>query len=41
LLEADLSRQKRKGLRDQLAAVLILQGYLDWRRDSGLHELED
>ncbi|OGF55667.1 MAG: Holliday junction DNA helicase RuvA [Candidatus Fraserbacteria bacterium RBG_16_55_9] len=34
LLEADLSRQKRKGLRDQLAAVLILQGYLDRRRRS-------
>jgi putative Holliday junction resolvase len=29
LLEADLSRRKRKQLRDQLAAVLILQGYLD------------
>jgi len=31
LLEADLSRQKRKTLRDSLAAVLILQGYLDRR----------
>jgi len=29
LLEADLSRQKRKGVIDKLAAVLILQGYLD------------
>ena len=29
LLEADLSRSRRKGLRDQLAAVLILQGDLD------------
>ncbi|MGQ9478256.1 MAG: Holliday junction resolvase RuvX [Candidatus Bipolaricaulia bacterium] len=31
LLEADLSRRKRKGLRDELAAVLILQGFLDSR----------
>ena len=29
LLEADLSRSRRRGLRDQLAAVLILQGHLD------------
>lgn len=29
LLEADLSRKKRRGLRDRLAAVLILQSYLD------------
>jgi len=29
LLEADLSRRKRKGAIDRLAAVLILQGYLD------------
>lgn len=28
LLKADLSRKKRKGVIDQLAAVLILQGYL-------------
>jgi len=33
LLEANLSRQKRKWLRDSLSAVLILQGYLD-RRDA-------
>jgi putative Holliday junction resolvase len=32
LLEADLSRARRRGLRDQLAAVLILQGHLDSRR---------
>ncbi len=32
LLEADLSRQKRKGVIDKLAAVLILQGYLDHMR---------
>lgn len=29
LLEADLSRRKRKGAVDKVAAVLILQGYLD------------
>ncbi|HCJ66117.1 MAG TPA: Holliday junction resolvase RuvX [Elusimicrobia bacterium] len=28
LLRADLSRKKRKGVRDQLAACLILQNYL-------------
>lgn len=32
LLEANLSREKRKGLRDRLAAVLILQAFLDGRR---------
>ena len=34
LLEADLSRRRRKEVRDQLAAVLILQGYLDRQRRS-------
>jgi putative Holliday junction resolvase len=29
LLEADLSRRKRRGVIDKVAAVLILQGYLD------------
>ncbi len=29
LLSAELSRRRRRGLRDQLAATLILQGYLD------------
>jgi len=29
LLEGDLSRRKRKKLRDKLAAQVILQGYLD------------
>ena len=29
LLEADVSRQKRKKVIDMLAAVIILQGYLD------------
>lgn len=34
LLEADLSRAKRKKVIDKLAAVLILQGYLDQCRNS-------
>ncbi len=34
LLEADLSRKKRKQVVDKLAAVLILQGYLDRRGQS-------
>ncbi len=29
LLEADVSRKKRKGLRDKVSAVVILQNYLD------------
>ena len=32
LLEANFSRRKRKGLRDELAAVLILQSWLDAHR---------
>ncbi|HBQ20669.1 MAG: Holliday junction DNA helicase RuvA [Deltaproteobacteria bacterium GWA2_38_16] len=32
LIEADVSRKKRKKSIDQLAAVLILQGYLDSHR---------
>ncbi|NLY74661.1 MAG: Holliday junction resolvase RuvX [Firmicutes bacterium] len=32
LLEADLSRKKRKQKIDQVAAVFILQNYLDYRR---------
>lgn len=32
LLEADLSRHKRKQVIDKLAAVIILQGYLDLKR---------
>jgi len=31
LLDADLPRQRRRDLRDSLAAVLILQGHLDRR----------
>lgn len=30
LLEADLSRRKRKNIIDKMAAVFILQGYLDF-----------
>jgi len=32
LLEADLSRKKRKTLRDKVSAVIILQNYLDSKR---------
>ena len=38
LLEADLSRRKRKKVIDKLAAVLILQGYLDQSRRTD-HEI--
>ncbi len=34
LLEADLSRKKRKRVIDKVAAVLILQGYLDQSRSN-------
>lgn len=34
LLEADLSRKKRKGLVDKIAAVYILQGFLDRQSQS-------
>ncbi len=34
LLEADLSRRRRRQVRDKLAAVYILQGYLDRRAGS-------
>ncbi len=33
LVQANLSRKRRKGLRDSLSAVLILQGYLESLRD--------
>src|SRR4030043_937924 len=39
LLEADLSRRKRKKVIDKLAAVLILQGYLDQSRRTDHGEL--
>lgn len=35
LLAGDLSRQKRKGLRDKLAAQVILQGYMDGIESGG------
>ena len=35
LLEADVSRRKRKKVIDKLAAVIILQGYLDSRSRLG------
>jgi len=35
LLEADLSRKKRKKVIDKLAATLILQGYLNQLRNRG------
>lgn len=31
LIAADVSRKKRKEVIDKMAAVAILQGYLDWR----------
>ena len=34
LIEADLNRQKRKEVRDSLAAQRILQGYLDFQRST-------
>lgn len=36
LLEADLSRKKRKKVRDKVAAVYILQGYMDFLSSSPL-----
>lgn len=33
LIQADLSRKRRKTLKDSLAAVLILQGYLESQRE--------
>ena len=33
LIQADLSRKRRKNLRDGLAAVLILQGYLESQKN--------
>jgi putative Holliday junction resolvase len=35
LLQADLSRRRRRRVLDQLAAVLILQNYLDYRQQQG------
>ena len=33
LLEADISRKKRKNIIDKMAAVYILQGYLDKKQN--------
>lgn len=41
LLEGDLSRRRRRGLRDQAAATLILQAFLDRRRHDGLRRDQD
>ncbi len=38
LLEADLSRRRRKNLIDKTAAVLILQGFLERRRNEKIRE---
>lgn len=35
LLEADMSRSKRKKIIDKVAAAVILQGYLDSRKKTG------
>jgi putative Holliday junction resolvase len=35
LLEADLSRRKRKQVRDRLAAIILLQSFLEAQRMSG------
>ena len=36
LIQADVSRRRRRQVVDQLAAVLILQNYLDHRQQQGL-----
>jgi putative Holliday junction resolvase len=38
LIEADVSRKKRKDVIDKQAAVLILQGYLDRLRNLKMNE---
>ncbi|MCR4962990.1 MAG: Holliday junction resolvase RuvX [Firmicutes bacterium] len=40
MLEGDLSRKKRKKIVDRIAAVLILQNYLDYRGHGGLPRSE-
>ncbi|WP_096440427.1 Holliday junction resolvase RuvX [Alteribacter populi] len=39
LVSADVSRKKRKGVIDKMAAVMILQGYLD-RQQSSVNSLD-
>jgi putative Holliday junction resolvase len=41
LLDADMSRSKRKGVRDKLAAQVILQGYLDREGFDRLPDIND
>ena len=41
LLEADLSRAKRKKVIDKMAAVYILQGYLNSIALKGVHNVEE
>ncbi|MFO0594223.1 MAG: Holliday junction resolvase RuvX [Myxococcaceae bacterium] len=41
LLEADLSRKKRKEVVDQVAAVLILQGWMDAQKSPVVDHPED
>jgi putative holliday junction resolvase len=41
LLEADVSRARRKEVIDQVAASLILQGWLDARRPASHEDTED
>jgi putative Holliday junction resolvase len=38
LIEAHVRRDKRKQVVDQVAAVLILQSYLDYRKQAGIAE---
>lgn len=35
LIDADVSRKKRKGIIDKMAANFILQSYLSWRKSTG------
>jgi putative Holliday junction resolvase len=41
LIEADVSRKKRKDVIDKQAAVLILQGYLDRMRNIRLKKEQE
>ena len=41
LLDADMSRNKRKGVRDKLAAQVILQGYLDRQGFDSMPDIND
>jgi putative Holliday junction resolvase len=41
LVSADVSRARRKEVRDKLAAQVILQGYLDGHSPPGIEEASD